>query len=65
MKTIKAKDNYILCKADKSEVYGNVIYTPDNFDETSVIEITIAEGEEIKKALEEKQEQEMKERLGE
>jgi hypothetical protein len=64
MKTIKANDNYILCKADKSEVYGNVIYTPDNFDETSVIEITLEEGEEIKKLLEEKQEKEM-ERLGE
>lgn len=60
MKTIKAKDNYILCKTDKTEVYGNVIYTPDNFDETSVMEITLEEGEEIKKALDEKQEQEMK-----
>ena len=64
MKTIKAKDNYILCKADKSEVYGNVIYTPDNFDETCIIEITLEESEEIKKEIEEKQEKEM-ERLGE
>ena len=58
MKTLQAKQGYVFIKKDKTEVYGSLIYTPDNFDNyTEVLEI---EAEEIKKAIELKIQEDMK-----
>lgn len=56
MKKLQAKENYVFVKKDKSEIYGNLIYTPDSFDETSLIEVIESEAEAIKKAIEEEME---------
>lgn len=53
MKKLKSKDNYVFVKKDKTEVYGNLMCTPDNFDESDLVEVTEAEAEEIRKKLEE------------
>ena len=52
MKTLQAKQGYIFVAKDKSQVYGNLIYTPDNFDESSLMEVSEAKGEEIKRSIE-------------
>lgn len=53
MKELKAKEGYVFIQKDKTEVYGNLMYTPDNFDESDLIEVTEAEADEIKNKLEE------------
>ena len=53
MKTLQAKQGYVFIKKDKSEVYGNLIYTPDNFDETLLTQVTESKAEEIRKSIEE------------
>ena len=60
MKTLQAKEGYVFIKKDKSEVYGSVIYTPDNFDETLLTQVTESKAEEIRKAIEAKIMEEMK-----
>ena len=53
MKTLQAKEGYVFIKKDKSEVYGNLIYTPDNFDETLLTQVKEDKAEEIRKSIEE------------
>ena len=60
MKTLQAKEGYVFIKKDKSEVYGNLIYTPDNFDETLITQVTESKAEEVRKAIEAKIMEEMK-----
>ena len=52
MKTLHAKEDYVFIKKDKSEVYGNLIYTPDNFDETLLTQVKEDKAEEIRKCIE-------------
>ena len=52
MKTLQAKDGYVFIKKDKSEVYGNLIYTPDNFDETLLTQVKEDKAEDIRKSIE-------------
>ena len=59
MKTLQAKEGYVFIKKDKSEVYGNLIYTPDNFDETLLTQVTESKAEEVRKAIEAKIMEEM------
>ena len=54
MKTLQAKEGYVFIKKDKSEVYGNLIYTPDNFDETLLTQVKEDKAEEIRKTIEDK-----------
>ena len=54
MKTLQAKEGYVFIKKDKSEVYGNLIYTPDNFDETLLTQVKEDKAEEIRKSIEDK-----------
>ena len=54
MKTLQAKEGYVFIKKDKTEVYGNLIYTPDNFDETLITQVKEDKAEEIRKSIEEK-----------
>ena len=58
MKTLQAKEGYVFIKKDKSEVYGSLMYTPDNFD--NYTEVLESEAEEIKKAIELKIQEDMK-----
>ena len=60
MKTLQAKQGYVFIKKDKSEVYGSIIYTPDNFDETLITQVTESKAEEVRKAIEAKMLEEMK-----
>ena len=60
MKTLQAKEGYVFIKKDKSEVYGSLIYTPDNFDETLITQVTESKAEEVRKAIEAKALEEMK-----
>ena len=60
MKTLQAKEGYVFIKKDKSEVYGSVIYTPDNFDETLLTQVKEDKAEEVRKAIEAKALEEMK-----
>ena len=60
MKTLQAKEGYVFIKKDKTEVYGNLIYTPDNFDETLITQVTESKAEEVRKAIEAKILEEMK-----
>ena len=60
MKTLQAKEGYVFIKKDKNEVYGNLIYTPDNFDETLITQVTESKAEEVRKAIEAKMLEEMK-----
>ena len=53
MKTLQAKEGYVFIKKDKSEVYGSLIYTPDNFDETLLTQVKEDKAEEIRKSIEE------------
>ena len=53
MKTLQAKEGYVFIKSDKTEVYGNLIYTPDNFDETLITQVKEDKAEEIRKSIEE------------
>ena len=52
MKTLQAKEGYVFIKKDKSEVYGNLIYTPDNFDETLLTQVKEDKAEDIRKSIE-------------
>ena len=60
MKTLQAKEGYVFIKKDKTEVYGSLIYTPDNFDETLITQVSESNAEEIKKAIEAKIQEKMK-----
>ena len=60
MKTLQAKEGYVFIKKDKSEVYGNIMYTPDNFDEALITQVTESKAEEVKKAIEAKMLEDMK-----
>ena len=60
MKTLQAKEGYVFIKKDKSEVYGSIMYTPDNFDETLITQVTESKAEEVRKAIEAKMLEEMK-----
>ena len=60
MKTLQAKEGYVFIKKDKSEVYGSIMYTPDNFDETLITQVTESKAEEVRKAIEAKILEEMK-----
>ena len=60
MKTLQAKQGYVFIKKDKTEVYGNLIYTPDNFDETLITQVTESKAEEVRKIIEAKMLEEMK-----
>ena len=53
MKTLQAKQGYVFIKKDKTEVYGSLMYTPDNFDETLLTQVKEDEAEEVRKAIEE------------
>lgn len=46
-----ADEGKVFALVDKSDVYGNVLYVPSEERVSSFIEITDAEGEEIKKNL--------------
>lgn len=59
MKSFKAKDGYVFVMKDKSQVFGELIYTPDTFDKSSIVEVTKEEAEAIQKELEEKAMQQM------
>ena len=58
MKILKAKQGYVFIKKDKTEVYGSLMYTPDNFD--NYMEVLESEAEEIKKAIDLKIQEDMK-----
>ena len=60
MKTLQAKEGYVFIKKDKTEVYGSIIYTPDNFDETLITQVTESKAEEVRKAIEAKMLEDMK-----
>ena len=60
MKTLQAKEGYVFIKKDKSEVYGSIIYTPDNFDEALITQVTESKAEEVKRAIEAKMLEDMK-----
>ena len=60
MKTLQAKQGYVFIKKDKTEVYGSIIYTPDNFDETLITQVTESKAEEVRKVIEAKMLEEMK-----
>ena len=51
MKTLQAKEGYVFIKKDKTEVYGNLIYTPDNFDETLLTQVTENKAEAIRQSI--------------
>ena len=58
---IESKKGYVFALKDKSEVYDNVIYLGIYDSADNYIQITKKEAEQIKKELEEKSLQEMKE----
>ena len=60
MKTLQAKQGYVFIKKDKTEVYGSIMYTPDNFDEALITQVTESKAEEVRKAIEAKMLEEMK-----
>ena len=60
MKTLQAKQGYVFIKKDKTEVYGSIIYTPDNFDETLITQVTESKAEEVRKTIEAKMLEDMK-----
>ena len=60
MKTLQAKEGYVFIKKDKTEVYGNLIYTPDNFDEALITQVTESKAEEVRKVIEAKMLEDMK-----
>ena len=60
MKTLQAKEGYVFIKKDKSEVYGSLMYTPDNFDEALITQVTESKAEEVRKAIETKILEDMK-----
>ena len=60
MKTLQAKERYVFIKKDKTEVYGSLIYTPDNFDEALITQVKEDKAEEVRKAIEAKMLEEMK-----
>ena len=60
MKVLQAKQGYVFIKKDKSEVYGSIMYTPDNFDETLITQVTESKAEEVRKAIEAKMLEDMK-----
>ena len=64
MKTLQAKQGYIFVAKDKSQVYGNLIYTPDNFDETLIMQVTEDKAQEIRKSIEEEMMKKYQSELG-
>ena len=60
MKTLQAKEGYVFIKKDKTEVYGSIMYTPDNFDEALITQVKEDKAEEVRKAIEAKMLEEMK-----
>lgn len=58
---IESKKGYVFALKDKSEVYDNVIYLGIYDSSDNYIQITKEEAEQLKKELEEKSLQEMKE----
>lgn len=58
---IESKEGYVFTLKDKSEVYDNVIYLGIYDSADNYIQLTKEEAEQIKKELEEKSLQEMKE----
>ena len=58
---IESKEGYVFALKDKSVVYDNVIYLGIYDSADNYIQITKEEAEQIKKELEEKSLQEMKE----
>ena len=58
---IESKEGYVFALKDKSEVYDNIIYLGKYDSADNYIQITKKEAEQIKKELEEKSLQEMKE----
>ena len=60
MKTLQAKEGYVFIKKDKTEVYSSLIYTPDNFDEALITQVTESKAEEVRKAIETKMLEDMK-----
>ena len=53
MKTLQAKEGYVFIKKDKSEVYGSLMYAPDDFDETLLTQVKEDDAEVIRKSIEE------------
>lgn len=53
MKTLQAKKGYVFIKNDKTEVYGNLIYTPENFDEALLTQVKEDKADAIRKSIEE------------
>ena len=60
MKILQAKEGYVFIKKDKTEVYGSLMYTPDNFDEALITQVTESKAEEVRKAIEAKMLEDMK-----
>ena len=58
---IESKKGYVFALKDKSAVYDNIIYLGKYDSADNYIEVTKEEAEQIKKELEEKSLQEMKE----
>ena len=58
---IESKKGYVFALKDKSEVYDNVIYLGIYDSADNYIQITKEEADQLKKELEEKSLQEMKE----
>ena len=58
---IESKKGYVFALKDKSEVYYNIIYLGIYDSADNYIEVTKEEAEQLKKELEEKALQEMKE----
>lgn len=65
MKTFKADEGHVFVK-NGNEIMGTILYTPDDFDESSLSQITSEQAhameEEQRKKAEEEREKEMKER---
>ena len=53
MKIFKANDGYVFQNKETGEILYEELYTPDDFDESVLIQITLEEAEEILKEQEE------------
>ena len=58
MRKLIAKDGYVFALKDRSEVYDNILYLGIYDSEDNYIEITIKEGEDIKREIRLKDEEE-------
>lgn len=47
MKVFKANDGYVFQNKETGEILYEEIYTPDDFDESVLIQITLEEAQEI------------------